>query len=171
MLRMPGSTRHSVIGKTTKAQIKRPGGEIDGSHICILPTNDINCIQERRLTMPRVIHFEIPADEPETATGFYEEVFEWKIAKWDGPVEYWLVTTGEDDQPGINGGITRRQNQDTTCLTIDVPSVDEFAQKIVEAGGKVVVPKMPVPGVGYAAYCADTEGNVFGIMEGDPWAQ
>jgi predicted enzyme related to lactoylglutathione lyase len=29
---------------------------------------------------------------------------------------------------------------------------------------------MPIPGVGWLAYCKDTEGNVFGIMQDDPQA-
>jgi predicted enzyme related to lactoylglutathione lyase len=44
-------------------------------------------------------------------------------------------------------------------------------RKIVEAGGKVLTPKMAVPGVGYMSYCKDTEGNVFGIMQNDPNAK
>jgi hypothetical protein len=122
--------------------------------------------------MPRVVHFEINSDDPEWAVKFYQKVFGWKIEKWNGPVDYWLVTTGPKDQPGINGGIMKRMNpQASTYNTVDVPSVDEFTKRIVESGGKVVVPKMAVPGVGYMAYCADTEGNVFGIMQEDPAAK
>lgn len=120
--------------------------------------------------MPRVIHFEIHADDPGRAVRFYKKVFDWKIMKWKGPADYWLVTTGEDTQPGINGAIMHRTNKGTTYNTIDVPSVDEFIQKIVKAGGKVVTKKTTVPGVGYMAYCKDTEGNVFGIMQADPSA-
>jgi predicted enzyme related to lactoylglutathione lyase len=119
--------------------------------------------------MLRVIHFELPADEPERAVAFYREVFGWQINKWEGPMDYWLVMTGEG-APGIDGGIMRRENVTNTVNTIGVPSVDEFSQKIVAAGGKVVVPKMAIPGVGYHAYCADTEGNLFGIMQDDPAA-
>ncbi len=43
--------------------------------------------------MPRVIHFEIPASDPERAAAFYKKTFGWKIEKWPGPTEYWLVTT------------------------------------------------------------------------------
>jgi len=118
--------------------------------------------------MPRVVHFEISADDPERAVKFYQKVFGWEIKKWDGPMEYWLCMTGPKEQPGIDGGIMRRENpQAHTENTIDVPSVDEFAKKVTEGGGKVVVPKMAVPGVGYMAYCMDTEGNVFGIMHED----
>ena len=116
--------------------------------------------------MSRVIHFEITADDPGRAVKFYEKVFGWKIDKW-GAMDYWLATTGPDNQPGINGAIMTRETQRTTVNTIDVSSVDEFAKKIVDAGGKVVTPKTAIPGVGYFAYCVDTEGNVFGIMEND----
>lgn len=79
--------------------------------------------------MPRIIHFEINADDPERAVEFYKKVFGWNIQKWEGPVDYWLITTGKDDQPGINGAIKDRTNQCTIVNTIDVPSVDEFTKK------------------------------------------
>ena len=125
----------------------------------------------RKDTMPRVIHFEIHADDPERAVKFYGKVFGWKISKWQGPVDYWLVKTGEADKPGIDGAVMRRTDHGTTYNTIDVPSVDEFTKAIEKAGGKVVMPKTAVPGVGYMAYCTDTDGNVFGIMEENPSAK
>lgn len=121
--------------------------------------------------MPRVIHFEFPADDPERAVKFYEQVFGWQISNWGGPVDYWLAATGPDDQPGINGAIARRQNLKAVCNTIDVPSVDDYLQRVVAAGGQAITPKMSIPGVGYMAYCTDTEGTVFGIMQSDPSAQ
>src|SRR2546430_16038575 len=54
--------------------------------------------------MPRVVHFEIYTDDPETVRPFYQDVFGWKFEKFGGPLEYWLVTTGDDKEPGINGG-------------------------------------------------------------------
>jgi hypothetical protein len=36
---------------------------------------------------------------------------------------------------------------------------------IKKLGGKVVVSKMAVPGMGYFAVCYDTENNSFGIWE------
>lgn len=121
--------------------------------------------------MPRVVHFEISADDPERAKKFYEDVFGWKIDKWEGPVEYWLVTTGGESEPGINGAIKRREQQESTTNTISVPSIDVFMKRIEEKGGKVLMPKMSIPGVGYHTYCQDTEGNVFGIIEENESAQ
>ncbi len=120
--------------------------------------------------MPRVVHFEINADDPQRAIRFYEQVFGWKIQKWEGPIEYWLVMTGEKDEPGIDGAIMPRVDQGTTINTVDVSSVDEYLEKIAAAGGKQITPKQAVPGVGYFAYVSDTEGNVFGIMQDDPSA-
>jgi len=122
--------------------------------------------------MPRVVHFEIHADDPERAVKFYQDVFGWEIVKWEGPQDYWLITTGPDDDPGINGGLMKRSDPSaSTWNTVEVPSVDEFTAKVVESGGKVVMPKTAIPGVGYQAYCQDTEGNVFGLHETDESAQ
>jgi|SRR5215469_8913984 len=118
--------------------------------------------------MSRVIHFEIPADDPERAANFYRKAFGWKIEKWPGPMEYWLVTTGADGTPGINGGLTRKQGPITaTTNTVDVASVDAAVNAVQSAGGKVLVPKMPIPTIGYLAYCQDPEGNVFGLLQPD----
>lgn len=118
--------------------------------------------------MNRVEHFDIYADDPERAINFYSDVFGWKIEKWEGPMDYWLVTTGPDDQVGINGGIGKRQDPAQSVInTIGVASLDEFVEKITAAGGKVIAPKMAIPGVGYFAMCHDTEGNSFGLMEED----
>ena len=122
--------------------------------------------------MPRVVHFEFAAQDPERAAQFYRDVFGWQVTKWAGPEPYWLVTTGQEGEPGINGGILRHKDSAArTVNTIGVDSVDEAAEKVVQAGGKVVVPKMAIPGLGYQAYCVDTEGLIFGLHEFDPAAK
>ena len=121
--------------------------------------------------MLRVIHFEIPAENTERAVNFYRRAFGWKIEKY-GSMNYWLVTTGEDTESGINGAIAEKdETHPTTINTVSVPSYDEALKKIKEAGGRVLTPKMTVPNVGYMAYCKDTEGNIFGIMQTDPHAK
>jgi len=117
--------------------------------------------------MSRVIHFEIPATDPERAAAFYKKAFGWKIEKWPGPMEYWMVNTGENGTPGINGGLMRKGDVTTTTNTIGVDSVDKAIDAVTKAGGKLIMPKTPIPTVGYFAYCHDTEGNLFGVMESD----
>ena len=127
--------------------------------------------------MPRVIHFEIHADNPERAVKFYQTVLGWQFRKWDGPMDYWLIRTGAKEQPGIDGGMIRRlpgQSGNAVIAyvcTVDVPSVDEYVQKATAAGATIAVPKMAIPGVGWLAHCKDTEGNVFGMMQADPAAK
>ena len=122
--------------------------------------------------MPRVTHFDIAADNPERALNFYQSVFGWKSQKWDGPMDYWMVTTGSNEQMGIDGGLMQRPHpQATTTITLEVDSVDDYMAKVEAGGGKVVDGKKTIPTVGYLAYCQDTEGNTFGIFQNDESAQ
>lgn len=126
--------------------------------------------------MLRVMHFEVAADDPQRAADFYKNTFGWEIEEWKGDVsEYWLVTTGPDNERGINGGIFKRESPLSYSggeliayrCTVGVPSVDEYQEKVIKNGGTVTHPKMAVAGMGWLVYCKDTEGNVFGIMESD----
>ncbi len=121
--------------------------------------------------MPKVVHFEIPADDVQRAKKFYSTVFGWKVEKWEGPQDYWLIETGPKEQPGINGGMYKRQAQGGYVNTVDVPSLEEAIGMVTRAGGKIVLPRTTAPGVGYFASCLDTEGNVFSIMEFDKQAK
>jgi len=122
--------------------------------------------------MPKIDHFEINADDPLRAKSFYENVFKWKIEKWEGPLEYWLISAGDEDEPGINGGLQKRENkEDAITNYITVKSVDDIIKKIEENGGKIIKPKSPIPGVGYYAIFKDTEGNRLYLMEKDESAK
>jgi len=123
--------------------------------------------------MPRVVHFEIHAANPERAINFYQTLFHWSFQKWEGAMPYWLVITGPDGTPGINGGMVQRQGEiDGQAViayvcTVDVASLDDSLATATANGATIAVPKMPVPGVGWLAYCKDTEGNIFGMMQAD----
>ena len=129
--------------------------------------------------MPRPIHFEIQAENVERAIGFYSELFGWTFKQW-GQEKYWLVTTGEEGTPGIDGGLMPRPAPggpaelaavNAFVCTIDVENLDATLAKIVAMGGKVVVPRMTVPSVGHLAYSKDTDGNIFGTMQMDDSAK
>lgn len=83
-------------------------------------------------------------------------------------MDYWMLTTGPADQPGIDGAIAPRQEQFTVPINnLDVESVDDVVRRVESARGTIVVPKHAVPGVGWVVYFADTEGNVSGAMQMD----
>lgn len=119
--------------------------------------------------MNRVVHFEICTDDPEAVRPFYENVFSWKFQKIGAPLDYSLVTTGDDKEPGINGGLARpREGQSPGTLnTLRVSSLEYTVKTIEQHGGKICVPQMGIPKVGWLAYAEDPAGNVFGILEPD----
>ena len=121
--------------------------------------------------MPRVVHFEISSDEPEKTIEFYKNTFGWEFQKWEGPMEYWLIMTGDKDQPGIDGGLGRKSPENLDKNVIDVDDVDQALKKVEENGGTILKPKMALPGVGYLAYFKDPDGNIFGMMKDDPEAR
>jgi predicted enzyme related to lactoylglutathione lyase len=122
--------------------------------------------------MPRPVHFEIPAENPQRAIDFYTNVFGWKFSKWDGPMDYWIISTGQAPEPGIDGGLMPRRDPNQPCVnTIGVMNLDQSVASVLANGGEIALPKMAVPGVGWLAYCKDTEGHIFGMMQNDPTAK
>lgn len=119
-----------------------------------------------------IVHFEIPADDVEKLREFYGQLFGWKIEKMPGPVEYWGIQTVPVDEKGgpirlgVNGGMMKKQNPEHKPVNyILVESVDEYVRKIESLDGKIVVPKMEVPGIGWWALALDPEGNQFAILQ------
>ena len=119
-----------------------------------------------------IIHFEIPADDVEKLRRFYSELFGWKIEKTPGPMEYYMIQTVSIDEKGmllrsgVNGGMMKRRNPEHKLINyIAVESVDEYSQKIELLGGKVIVPKTEIPGIGWWAFAVDPEGNQFAILQ------
>ncbi len=123
--------------------------------------------------MPRPVHFEIPAENPERVMSFYGTIFGWTFFTYEGGgMPYWLVTTGPAEEPGINGGILPQQYPNQPCVnTITVANVDESIAAVTVNGGELALPKMAVPGVGWLAYAKDPEGHVFGMMQPDTSAK
>ena len=124
--------------------------------------------------MPRPVHFEIHAENPERAIKFYKTLFGWEFNQWETQ-PYWLVKTGEKGTPGIDGGLLPRrgpgpvdmQAVNAFVCTVDVTDCDVTAKRVTEIGGSIALAKMPVPAVGWLAYGKDTEGNLFGFMQFD----
>jgi hypothetical protein len=127
--------------------------------------------------MSRPVHFEIHATNPQALMDFYGKLFGWSFNKWAGG-DYWMISTGPDDRPGINGGMVPRRgpspelNAATNAfvITIDVADIDGSLAgvEVYGSGAAVAVPKMAVPGIGWLAYVRDPDGNIFGMMQADP---
>lgn len=122
--------------------------------------------------MATIVHFEIPADDLERAKKFYTELFGWKMENAGNPSgkaggDYWIITTTDNNgKPAVGGGMMKRQGpQHAPTNYIGVPSVDEAAKKVQELGGKIVMEKTAVPGMGFFICCLDSENNSFALWE------
>jgi len=112
-----------------------------------------------------VVHWELWSEDPDRAARFYKEVFDWEIRHL-AEMNYHLVETGGEG--GINGGIMQPQSGPwpaKLAFYIDVDDLDAYAQKIKSAGGKIVVDKMDVPGVGQLSLFEDPDGRVLGMWK------
>ena len=107
----------------------------------------------------------------------YSGLFGWRFERFAGPQEYWLVTTGPADQPGINGGLLRRMGPNPPpaeptpvvgwVCTVDVPDLDKTVADALAAGAIVALPKQAIPVLAWLAYLKDTESNIFGVYQID----
>jgi predicted enzyme related to lactoylglutathione lyase len=114
-----------------------------------------------------IVHFEIPADDVGRAKTFYTGLFDWHFANPPGYDDYWTVDMGEEEASHGIAMMQRGAPDHGLTNYIGVKSVAEYTAKVEQLGGKVILPKSPVPGMGWFAHCQDTEGNVFALWEND----
>lgn len=124
-----------------------------------------------------VCHFEIPADEPKRAAEFYRGLFDWDIRAWDSAdnkAEIHMIDTIPRDEtgklirPGVNGMIMKRQNPHQPFANyISVEDIDAYGAKLQKLGGQIIMPKTPVPGMGWFLYFKDPEGNILALWQLD----
>lgn len=122
--------------------------------------------------MAKVVHFEIPFDDKARAMKFYSAAFDWQLQDMPEMNYVMAMTTPVTDQmmptePGaINGGLFQRPKEAPhPALYVGVDSIDAALDKVKAAGGKVVTPNTPIPGMGAYARVSDTEGNVIGLFQ------
>lgn len=122
-----------------------------------------------------IVHFEIPANNAQELKGFYEKLFGWKIIRTSaGGMDYWIIHTVPTDEkgmlqrPGVNGGMYEKQSEKVDLTPVNyiaVEDIDQYLAKVIELGGKVLMPKQTVPTVGYIALVIDPDGNKFGMLQ------
>lgn len=116
--------------------------------------------------MAAIVHFDVPADDPERAMKFYASLLDWKFESFP-EMQYNLITTKNlDGTPGVGGGLGKRMEPSQRIRNyFGVKSIDAAMKKMKSLGGKLETGKMAVPGMGYLVNCIDTEGNAFGLWE------
>lgn len=123
--------------------------------------------------MDKVVHFQIPVEDMQRAKEFYRSIFGWKIQETGMGRDYQLATTTPTDEEGmptepggINGALYLREKpEECPSIVINIPSIDDYLEKVERSGGKVAWPKEPVGDFGLYALVEDTEGNKIGLWE------
>ena len=132
-------------------------------------------VKKRRGKTPEKVannveHFTINADDVARARKFYAQIFGWKFEPW-GPPDYFLIATGNKENPGISGALHERReivpgkkSHGFEC-SISVADIDATVLAIKTCGGKIVLPKSRVPGIGTFVMFEDTEANIVTAIE------
>ena len=127
--------------------------------------------------MPNITHFAINADDVARARQFYENVFGWTFSAWGPPKFYQVQTNGKDEPAGVMGALQGRREllkgQRTNAFecSVSVASIDRTEKAVLANGGKIVLPRSVIVGVGTLTFFEDTEGNAFAAIQFDSRAE
>ena len=126
------------------------------------------------LLMANIAYFEIPADNVDRAKHFYNTLLGWKFEPSNAlmdpakaaATQYQDITTGAAKEGTMNmGGLYKRQMSETIKNYVVVEDIDKVLAKVEKLGGKIVMPKEDIQGVGLVAIIQDTEGNGIGLWK------
>lgn len=119
-------------------------------------------------------YFDMTVHDIDKARKFFGDVFGWRFKKYEASFEYYTIEAGKDDEPGINGGIGLvkhapiSEGRPLTQITVQVEDIESYVKKVRQGGGYVFDDKLPIPGVGWYATCAEPGGLKFGLFQKDP---
>ena len=119
-------------------------------------------------------YFDFTVSDLPVAREFFEEVLGWRFEKFPMPYEYYRIQAGPPEEPGIDGGIGAIRDAPTaegrplTQVTMPVDDLDAVLKRVEDANGRIVEAKMPIPGIGWYATCAEPGGLNFGLIQVDP---
>jgi hypothetical protein len=125
---------------------------------------------DREVLMPATFrHFAINADDVPRAKRFYEEVFGWTFTPWGPPNFYQTRDAGD----GLLGALQGRRELvpgmrfNALENSFGVEDLGAVIAAIEAGGGKIVMPRFRIEGVGDLIFFQDPEGNVLGAMQYD----
>jgi predicted enzyme related to lactoylglutathione lyase len=114
---------------------------------------------------PTITHCAINADDVDASRRFYGALFGWTFEPY-GPPGFFRT------QPETGPIVALQQRRDLGGVrmtglecTVAVPDVGAVAAGVVEHGGRLVMERASIPGVGDLIFFADPSGIVAGAME------
>lgn len=108
------------------------------------------------------VHIEIASSDPERTKKFFEDVFEWDFES----VPEMNYHTYEAPSPPHGGLMSPMENQRPGILNYLLSGdIDTDVKRIEAAGGRILQPKMEIPGVGWWASFEEPTGIVLALFE------
>jgi predicted enzyme related to lactoylglutathione lyase len=110
-------------------------------------------------------HIAINCEDVPRALRFYQAVFGWNFQPW-GPPGFFHSTDA-----GVMAALQpRRELVPGVRMTgpecsFGVQDIDATAAAVEKMGGRIVMPKVRIPGVGTLIFFQDPEGNIAGAMQ------
>jgi uncharacterized protein len=126
------------------------------------------------LTMANIAHFMIPADNVDRAKHFYQALLGWKIEPTGNTgdpammaqMQYHDIITGTAKEGQLNTGGLYKRHMDENLLTfVEVMDIDGVLANVEKLGGRIMLPKEYIRGVGLTAMIQDSEGNAIGLWK------
>jgi predicted enzyme related to lactoylglutathione lyase len=118
-------------------------------------------------------YFDLTVHDVAKAKVFFENVLGWRFERFDMPYEYSRIRAGPETESGIDGGIGAVKDaplsggEPMTQVTVPVLDLEEILALVTGAGGRIVEPRMAIPGIGWYATCAEPGGLRFGLIQAD----
>jgi len=119
------------------------------------------------------VYFDLSVRDLDAARCFFAAALGWRFERFAMPYEYWSIQAGPADEPGIDGGMGAIADaplaggRPMTQFTVPVPDLDAALARVLEAGGRIAEPRMPIPGIGWYATCEEPGGLAFGLVQAD----
>jgi predicted enzyme related to lactoylglutathione lyase len=124
---------------------------------------------------PTLKHFSINADDLARARRFYEKIFGWTFHAW-GPPGFFMIAMGEPES-GVRGSLQGRRELEPGLklngleCTFAVDDVERVAAAVRANGGRILMERTILAGIGELIFFQDPEGNVAGAMRYDETAE
>ncbi len=115
-----------------------------------------------------IVHVELPAEDTAATANFYKEALGWQLSH-EPSFDYWMFSA----EGGPGGGFVRagatqgplRYETGKVLVYLGSEDIDADLARVEEHGGRTILPRTDIPGVGWFAVFADPSGNQLGLFE------
>jgi len=116
-----------------------------------------------------LVHFEIPVNDPAKLSGFYEQLFNWKLTKMSNPsgqTDYWMISHKDAGPNETMGGLYKRTMGEIGLINyFSVANIDQSLAKASSLGANIIKGKQEIPHMGYFAILQDPDNNTFALFQ------